>query len=234
MEFDPPARAAGQHPPLPELVQFLKDKNLDGQLEKLLAMSETEVPQMASQFGCGDEEVEQLGKLLKEENKRRATEPSVGGRLAEALKKSGAQIEAGGRKVQVRAELLDDTPQVSGEHRWAMQVYEAQFPKEFVEQKSDKDKIILLLGDRTSKQDLINLMLNYNVGMKLQEPRLEMDMDQGPKSCGQSCYMSNACQSMSKLLITCAFQPVFHPLVDELSKGSMGQLLNLRWLFCGG
>ena len=72
-----------------------------------------------------------------------------------------------------------------------MRVYAAEFPPKFVEQKLGKDKIILLLGDRRSKQDLINLMLNYNVGMKLEEPRLVMNVDQGLKSCGQSSNLTH-------------------------------------------
>lgn len=184
-------------PPLRSfMVQFLKDKDLDGQLEKLLEMSETDLSRKASEFGCADEDVEQLGKLLRQERDRRANEPSVGGRLAEALKNSDAQFEARGNKVHVPKKLLHGTPPLlSGEHHWAMRVYAADFPPEFVELKPGKDKIILLLGDRTSKQDLINLMLNYNVGMKLQEPRLEIDVDQGLKSCGQSSDLTHACQS---------------------------------------
>eukprot|EP00435_Cladocopium_sp_Y103_P039573 s2278_g10.t1 len=192
MEFDPPSRAAGHGPPLPELVQFLKEKNLDGQLEKLLVMSEAGLAKMMIQdYGRGEQEVEQLQKLLEKEKDRRAKEPSVGGRLAEQLKKSGAQTDPSSRKVYVPTELVDETIQGSEEHRWAMRVYDAQFPKEFVDQKPGKDSVILLLGDRASKQALISLMLNYNVGMKFHEPRLEMDVDEGLQSY-QPCYLTHA------------------------------------------
>lgn len=177
MGFDPPSRAAGHSPPHPELIQFLKGKNLDDQLETLLQMSETDLAKMADEHGCDSGEGEQLEKLLKQERDRREREPSVGVRLAEELKKSGAQTD--GKKVHVPVELRGETFHVSQEHRWATRVHEAQFPQEFVDQRVTKDTVILLLGDHASKQTLINLMLNYNVGMKLRERRLEMDVDQG-------------------------------------------------------
>lgn len=204
MGFDPPSRAAGHSPPHPELIQFLKGKNLDDQLETLLQMSETDLAKMADEHGCDSGEGEQLEKLLKQERDRREREPSVGVRLAEELKKSGAQTD--GKKVHVPVELRGETFHVSQEHRWATRVHEAQFPQEFVDQRVTKDTVILLLGDHASKQTLINLMLNYNVGMKLRERRLEMDVDQGPKLSGHrqsSCNIAEPC--LPKLIIGCVY-----------------------------